>query len=54
MTDHGDDDETWNRRRLGITLRSGGNGSYGDLPHMGIHNETTGNHIGKGGLRPHI
>ena len=39
---------------MGVPLGIGGNGSRGYPHHMGVHQETAGDHSGKGGLPPHI
>ena len=53
-TNHGDDGETWGRQRVGVSLSSGGNVSRGDPTYWGVHQEVSGDHIGKGILSPHI
>ena len=37
-----------------MVLRSPQSGSRGTSPHMRVHRETTDDHIGKGGLPPHL
>ena len=54
MTIHRADGKTWGRRRVVVPLGSVGNVSRGAPPHRGVHQETTGNNIVKGGLLPHI
>ena len=54
LTYHGDDGETRGRRRVLVTLSSGGNRYRGATPHQGVHQEAIFNHIGKGGLKPHL
>ena len=39
-TDQRDAIEMWGRRRVGVPIGSGGNGSRGDLPHLGVHQES--------------
>ena len=51
---HRDDRKTQVRRRVGVLLGSGGNGSRGGSPHRGVHQEAEVNHRGKGGLPPHL
>ena len=52
--DHMDDGEKRVRRRVGVPLGSGGKGSHGYPPHMGIHQETASDYSGKGGLPPQL
>ena len=49
-TDHGDDGETWVRRRVGVSSNRGGDGLRRAPPHWSIHKEATDNHIREGGL----
>ena len=51
--DHGADSKVQGRRRVGVTLGSGVTGRRGDPPHRGVHQDTAGNHSGKGDLLPH-
>ena len=53
-TDHGDDVKTRGRRRVGVPLGSGGNGSRGAPPHGVVHQEAAGKLSGKGGMPPHL
>ena len=53
-TDHGDDGETQGRRRVGVTIGRGGNGSRGSPPHRGVHQEVSDDHSGEGGLPPYL
>ena len=52
--DHGADRETRGMQRVGVPLGSVGNGSCRAPTHRDIHQETTGNHIGKCGISPHL
>ena len=49
-TDHGDDRETWGRRRVVLSSGRRGNGLRWDPPHQSIHKEARDNHIGEGVL----
>ena len=35
-----------------VPIGRGGNGSHGDPPHWGLHQEAADNHIGEGSLSP--
>ena len=54
VTDHKDDSEERVRKRLVVTLSSGGYGSRGDPPYHGVHQEVEGNHSRKDVLLPHL
>ena len=53
-TDHEDDDETRVRRRVGVPISSGGDGSCGAPPHQGVNQKASDNHRGEGGLPPRL
>ena len=53
-TDHGDDGKKRGRRRGGVPIVSGGDGSHGDPPHQGVHQEAVDDHRREGGLTPCI
>ena len=53
-TDHGRDVKTWDRRRVGLPLGSGGNGNRGFPPHQDLYQWAIGNHSGKVGLPSRI
>ena len=50
VTDHGDDGETWDRRRVVVSSDRGGDGIRGAPPHRSIHKDTAYNHSGEGGM----
>ena len=50
VTDHGDDSETRDRWRVGVSRGRRGDELHGALPHWGIHQETADNHSGEIGL----
>ena len=52
--DHGDEGQTRGRQRVIVTLSSRVNGSRGDPPHWGVHQEVSGKHSRKGGMPTHI
>ena len=43
--DNGDDREMRGRRRVGVPIGKGGDGSRGDPPHRGVHQEAEGDYI---------
>ena len=49
--DHGDDGNTWGRQGVGMPPGGGGNGICRTSPHRRVHQETSGDHSGKGGLQ---
>ena len=53
-TDNGDDGETRGRRRVGVPIGSRGDGSRGDPPHRGVHQEASAVHRGEGGMPPRL
>ena len=44
-TYHGDDGETWGRRRVVVSRGRGGDGLCRDPPHMSMHKEAADDHI---------
>ena len=53
-TDYGDEGKTCVGRRARISPGGGGTRIPGITPHTGVHLETAGNHIGTGGMPPHL
>ena len=50
-TDHRDDGEIWVRWRVGVSIGRGGDGLRRVPPHRSIHQESTEDHSGEGGLQ---
>ena len=42
------------RRRVGVPIGRGGDGSRGDPPHWGLHQEAAYDHSVEGGLSSHL
>ena len=50
--DHGDDDKTRDRQRVGVTRGRWGDGQCWDTPNMSVHQEVADKYIGEVGMPP--